>query len=493
MSAYKALAMDFGASSGRGIIGTFDGDKLTLSEVHRFANNSVELAGRLTWDAPALYMEILNALSKCASLGGVSSIGIDTWGVDYGYIDKNGHLLSNPVHYRDSRCDNIQREVFSIVPWEELYGVTGIQNLQFNTIYQLYCDVTRDPHIVTAADKMLFMPDLFFYFLTGSIGCEYTIASTGAILDAKTRTIARDILHKLGIKDTLFTPITEPGADAVPLKDKVAAAVGLSGVRAIRCASHDTASAVLSVPAKDKNFAYISSGTWSLLGTELTSPLISDASRNAGFTNEGGAGGTIRFLKNIAGLWLEQESRRQWEREGKKYSYDELSELAMASKPLKFIIDPDDARFTAPGDMPKRIAEFCRETGQGTPETPGEIVRCIFDSLALRYRYTLTEVKSLTGQDFPHIHIVGGGVREEPLSRLAADATGTPVVAGPVEATATGNIAVQLIAAGELKDIAEAREVISRSFETKIYEPDKSTSGAWDDAYARFLDIIKRR
>jgi len=489
MSNRKMLAVDLGASSGRGIIGAYDGKKIVLNEIHRFPNDPVHAAGGFWWDTLRLLHEIKTAVLNASHDGGVETIGIDTWGVDYGYIDKNGCLLSNPYHYRDSRTDNIPAEVFKTVPWEELYGVTGIQSMNFNTVYQLAADLRDRPWIPENADKLLFTPDLLGYFLTGEKRTEYTIASTGAVLDAKTRDFAYSLLRKLGIRDSLFCPITEPGSELGVLLPGVREETG-SGAKVINIASHDTASAVLSVPAEGEDFLYISSGTWSLMGIESKVPVISDASRAYGFTNEGGAFGTYRILKNIMGLWLEQESRRQWKREGITVTFDELSEMALNSKPMQSIINPDDEMFSPAGDMPGRIREYCRRTGQHIPGNMGEIVRCIFESLALRYRWTAEKLEELTGRKYPVINIVGGGTKEEMLSQFAADASGRTVCAGPVEATALGNIAMQLIAAGELKDITEARQVIRSSFELKTYQPNSASKAVWDEGYARFKALI---
>lgn len=493
MKNYNVLAMDFGASSGRGIVGGFDGEKISLTELHRFENRPAMLAGRYTWDFPSLYSEILASLGKASQNGGVSSLGIDTWGVDYGYIDKNGHLLANPAHYRDLRTQDVREELFSRLPWEELYGITGIQDLSFNTVYQLYADVTKDPHIVASADKMLFMPDLFNYFLTGELATEYTIASTGAILDAEKREISRTILERIGIPESMFTPVKQPSTYLGKLLPEVKDASGSTDLDVINVASHDTASAVIAVPAEGDDFVYISSGTWSLLGTEMRSPVITSESRKYGFTNEGGADGTVRVLKNIAGLWLSQESRRQWMREGVKYSFDELASMANSAEPRKFLINPDDELFTPAGNMPRRIADYCEKTGQGRPETPGQIIRCIFDSLALRYRWGILKINEIRGTKAGSINIVGGGTKEKDLCRLAADACGIPVYAGPTEATALGNISSQLIASGQLAGVSEARAAIRASFPLTEYLPDTSERDAWDEAYGRFLSLVETK
>ena len=491
MAKLKMLAIDLGASSGRGIVGTFDGKKLALEENHRFPNEPVTVAGTFTWDMLRIYHEIKNSIRKCALSEDkdIKSIGIDTWGVDYGLIDKNGKLMANPVHYRDTRTEGIIDYANTIVPNDELYKVTGIQFMNFNTVFQLLASLKENPMYVQNADKLLFTPDLLNYFLTGEMRTEYTIASTGAVLDAAKRDFAYDLLAKYGIPSNIFAPLVQPGTKVGKLLPQVLEEVGDINADVVSVAAHDTASAVVSVPADGDDFVFISSGTWSLMGTEVKNPIITEASRKYDFTNEGGAEGTIRFLKNIMGLWLEQESKRQWEREGTKYTYDELSNMAMASKPLQSIINPDDALFSGPGNLPKRIADYCRTTGQHVPENPGEIVRCIFDSLALRYRWTVEKMDEMKGKRTPFINIVGGGTKEAPLCQLAADACGRPVYAGPVEATAIGNIAVQAIAAGEIKNVAEAREVVRSSFDIDHYEP-KGNADMWDDGYARFCKLI---
>ena len=335
---------------------------------------------------------------------------------------------------------------------------------------------------------MLFIPDLLNYFLTGVKATEYTIASTGQLLDAKKRDWAYDLIKKYGIPTNLLGNIVKPGTKLAPLSKAVIDEIGQTDATVINIAAHDTASAVVAVPAKSNDFVYISSGTWSLMGTEIPEPIINDGSAKYDFTNEGGYGNTIRFLKNIMGLWLEQESKRQWEREGEKTTYDELSNAAMASEPFKCFINPDDHSFMAPGNLPKRIAEFCEKTGQYVPQTKGEIIRCIFESLALKYRYTVEQIDELKGTKTPYINIVGGGTKEAPLCRFCASACGRPVYAGPVEATAIGNIAVQAITMGELKDINEARQVVANSFEVVKYEPENTAE--WDAAYERFLKLF---
>ncbi|MBO5257319.1 MAG: rhamnulokinase [Clostridia bacterium] len=491
MANKKMLAIDLGASSGRGIIGKFDGEKITLEEIHRFSNDPVMLPTGFYWDTLRILFEIKTAILNASHAGGVDTIGIDTWGVDYGYLDKNGALLSNPYNYRDVRTEGIQDYVFqNIAPLSEIYGVTGIQSLNLNSIYQIAADLRDHPWVVENAETMLFMPDLLGYMLTGEKKTEYTIASTGAILDAEKRDYALDLLAKFGLPEKLHCEIVQPGTELGALLPAIEEETGNTGAKVIKVASHDTARAVLAVPAEDEDFLYISSGTWSLMGIESKTPVINELSAKYNFTNEGGVFGTIRILKNIMGLWIEQESRRQWTREGTKYSFDELSEMALASKPFQCFIDPDDQLFATAGNMPRRIREYCEKTGQHVPETVGEIVRCIFESLALRYRWTAEKLEELTGRTYPVINIVGGGTKEEMLSQFTADASHRKVCAGPVEATALGNIAMQCIASGEIKDMWEARRIIRNSTDIKEYAPDMENAAAWDEAYARFLKII---
>ncbi len=490
MAELKMLAIDLGASSGRGIVGKFDGEKFSLEETHRFTNDPVNLNGGLYWDTLALFQNIKQAIRNCALSDNkdIKSISIDTWGVDFGFLSADGSLLENPYCYRDTRTTKgVMEEVFDIIPKKELYNITGTQFMNFNSIYQLYTFLKK-PYILDNAKNMLFIPDLLKYFLTGEKQTEYTIASTSQLLDAKKRDWSWDIINKLGLPAGMFGDIIAPGTKCGKLLPQIIEEVGNISADVVACASHDTASAVVAVPATKEDFIYISSGTWSLMGKELKEPETGDEAFKYDITNEGGAERTIRFLKNIMGLWIEQESRRQWAREGEKVSFDELSNMAMASKPLQSIINPSDLRFQSPGNMPKRIMEFCAETNQHVPENKGEIVRCIFDSLALCYRHTVEGMDAVTGKKTPFINIVGGGTKEVPLCKLTADACKRPVYTGPVEATALGNIAVQAIAQGEIKDVAQAREVIRNSFEISYFEP--HDADMWDEGYERFKKLI---
>ncbi len=488
MKKLNMLAIDLGASSGRGIVGGFDGDRLTLRENHRFSNDPVTVGKHFRWDILRILHEIKQSIRETKLSGDdIAGFGIDTWGVDYGLIDKHGEMLSNPFHYRDARTAGMPAQLADKLSVEELYGITGIQTIDFNTVYQLAADLRDNPEMVQRAARMLNIPDLLNYFLTGEMANEYTVASTGAILDAKTRKVATEIFRKLGLP-MLVGDVVEPGNCLGKLSRAVSDEVGGVNFNVYNIASHDTASAVLAVPATEEDFVYISSGTWSLMGTELTAPLVNADTLAWNFANEGGAMGTYRFLKNIMGLWTVQESRRQWKREGKEYSFADLQTLAEAEKPLVSFINPDAPDFVAPGDMPGRIAAYCARTGQHVPENVGQTVRVIMESLALRYRYVKEGIEALRGKPVKGIHIVGGGTKDTFLCQLAADACGIPVTAGPVEATAIGNLLMQYIAAGELKDLGEARQLVIRSFEPKIYLPcaDRAT---YDEAYARFCKV----
>ncbi len=492
MATKQFYAIDLGASSGRGIVGSFDGERLRLRENHRFPNEPVMVNGRFYWDILRILHEIKAGIRQTVLDGdAITSIGIDTWGVDYGLLDRNGRLMGNPVHYRDARNDGGAAAFARYMSPEQLFSITGIQSLDFNTVYQLAAELRDDPDRLHAADQLLFIPDLLGYFLTGKMATEYTIASTGALLDARRRDFSDEILAALGLPRSLFAPIAQPGTTLGRLTDEVLGEVGQTDATVIHVAAHDTASAVIAVPAKDEDFVYISSGTWSLLGAELPAPMINADSFAHNFTNEGGVAGTIRFLKNIMGLWLVQESRRQWKREGKDYSFADLSTAAQAAPPLRALINPDDRRFSPPGNMPRRIADYCRETAQPVPETVGEIVRTILESLALCYRATIDKITAMRGKAPTALNIVGGGTQDKLLCQLAADACGIPVYAGPVEATAIGNIAMQAMAAGEIGSLAEARAVVAASFPLDVYAPDASTKAAWDEAYARYLALVE--
>jgi rhamnulokinase len=485
------LAFDLGAESGRAVIGRFDGQRLTLEEVHRFPNGLVRLLDSLHWDVLRLFTEIKNGLAKSVHQPGSepASLGLDTWGVDFALLDERGVLAGNPYHYRDRRTDGMLEEAFRRVPREEIFAQTGIQFMQLNTLYQLLAMVVQKSPLLSIADTLLMMPDLFNYWLTGQKVSERTIASTSQCLDPNTGDWARSLVEKLGIPSRIFPAIVEPGTVLGKLLPAIADETGAAGVSVVAPGCHDTASAVAAVPAESTNYAYLSSGTWSLMGAEISTPIINATSRDYNFTNEGGVCDTIRLLKNITGLWLIQECRRTWAGEGEPLSYDEITRLAEAAPPFVAMIDPDAGDFLAPGNMPARIREYCARTGQAVPESKGAIARTALESLALKYRWTLEKLEETLGHRVETLHIVGGGSQNRLLNQFTADAIGRPVVTGPVEATAAGNVLMQMLALGHIGSLEEGRELIRRSFETATYLPREMN--AWDEAYARFLNLVE--
>ncbi len=485
----RVLAFDFGASSGRAIIGCFDGKKITLEEVHRFSNDPVSVGGTVYWDVLRLFHEIKQGIIKARMAGGFDSIGIDTWGVDFGLIDSEGKLMENPIHYRDTRTAGLVEESFKTLPREKIYGITGIQFMELNTLFQLISLKKYRPWMLERADKMLFMPDLFAYMLTGKMCAEYSIASTSQIIDLQTGSWSKELLDAFGIKEDIFAPLVKPGTVLGTLTPEVCEECGVDPVPVISVCGHDTQSAITSVPCEDGNFAFLSSGTWSLFGTELDKPIVNETSLNINITNEGGFDDTVGFLKNIIGLWLIQESRRQWQRQGEDYSYADLEKLALAAEPFRCFIDPDAPEFVPHGNIPKRVQEFCEKTGQYVPQTVGEIMRCIYESLAMKYKLTFEKLCECTERDYPVIHVIGGGTKDTLLCQLTANSCNRTVKAGPIEATVMGNVAVQLMSADAVADIREARKIVADSSELKTYIP--AEVAKWEEAYADFLKIVK--
>ena len=489
MSTQKILALDLGAESGRGLIGSFDGERLGLEVVHRFPNGGVATLDTLHWDVLGLWREMLTTLRKAeAEHGPLASVGVDTWGVDFALLGKDGTLLGNPRHYRDPHTDNIMDAAFARVPRSEIYRQTGIQFMRFNTLFQILALMRDRAPLLDIAETMLFIPDLFHYWMTGIKVNEYTDASTSQLIHPGTRTWARDLVRAFGIPEKILGTLVQPGTVLGPLRHSVASQAGCSSIPVIAPATHDTAAAVAAVPATGDSWAYISSGTWSLMGVETKTPKTDENTLRVNFTNEGGVGGTIRLLKNIMGLWLVQECRRAWERGGVTYDYAALMKMAEAAKPFASIVNPDDSSFILPASMPIAIADFCKKTGQPVPEEPGDVVRCALESLALRYRWVLERLEELVGKKLETIHIVGGGCQNTLLCQLAADACDRPVVAGPVEATALGNVLVQAIGLGLLDSLAAGRAVVRRSFEVRTYEPQHHER--WEGPYRRFLGMI---
>lgn len=458
------LAFDFGASSGRAMLGIRTENGITLKEIHRFSNDPVCLNDVLYWDFLRLFHEIKQGIIKAKEYG-FDSIGIDTWGVDFGLIDKHGDLLGNPVHYRDSRTEGMQQTVFQKISKDEIYQITGNQFMDFNTIYQLLAVKEKDPEVLKSARGFLLMPDLINYFLTGERCAEYTIASTTQLLDASKRKWSERLIKEIGMKECInvndfFPRIIMPGDLVGTLRPELAEELGVPQVPVIAVAEHDTQSAMIAVPSDTEDFVFISCGTWSLMGTELKEPLMNEKSSMFDMTNEGGYEGRISFLKNIAGLWLIQECRRQWMREGQEYSYSELEELARKEDSVCFI-NPDAAEFVQPGNMPERIREYCRKKNDRIPENVGQIVRCIYMSLAKRYQEVLQEICICTEKKYSSIHIIGGGCQSKLLCEMTEQFCNCKVIAGPVEATVLGNVMVQMIASGTVQDLKEGRSLIT--------------------------------
>jgi rhamnulokinase len=488
------LAFDLGASGGRAIIGRFDGDRLALEEVHRFANGPVHIpsahADSLHWDTLRLFVEIQEGLKKTVACCGseLISLGIDTWGVDYGLLDRNDRLVGLPYHYRDSRNDTMMAEAFRRVPREEIFAATGIQFMQLNTLFQLLAQQIEDPEVLARTRTLLMMPDLLNFWLTGQKVGERTIASTSQALDPYRPAWATGLLGRLGIPTHYLPPIVEAGTVLGGLLPAVLDETGAKGVQVIAPGSHDTASAIAAVPAESGDYAYLSSGTWSLIGVEIPKPIINETALNFNVTNEGGVCDTIRLLKNIAGLWIIQECRRTWAAEGQSLSWDDIVRHATAAQPFVAQIDVDAHDFLAPGDMPARIREYCRRTGQTVPAGVGPIARVVYESLALKYRRVLEMMETLVGHRIGVVHIVGGGAQNRLLNQLTANAIGRSVVAGPFEATAVGNLLIQLLATGAVGSLAEGRALVRRSFDTETYSPEDTA--AWDETYGRFRRLI---
>ncbi len=499
MAAHNFLAFDLGAESGRAVLGTLGDGRLELEERHRFPNPTGRMNGHLYWNLLAQWEELKTGLRKSAEAHGggstrasLSGIGVDTWGVDFGLVGADGDVLGNPYHYRDSRTEGVMERTFGRVSREEIFEHTGVQFMPINSLYQLIAMRDTKPGALDAAQTLLFVPDLFNYLFTGQRKSEFSIATTSQMYDPRKGDWAKEMLEKLGLPTRIFPEIIPSGTVIGPLRRDVAEECNVGRVPVIAPACHDTASAVAAVPAEGDagDWCYISSGTWSLMGVEIDKPIINAKSLAYNYTNEGGVGGTIRFLKNIMGLWLVQECRRQWVRENHDHSYAELTQMAARAKPFSVVIDPDYKPFLSPGEMPAKIERFCRDTKQRCPTTRGEFVRTCLEGLALTYRKTLEGLEDVLGRRIARIHVVGGGSQNELLNQMTADACEREVVAGPVEATAAGNVLVQAMATSDVKSLADARAVVRASFDVKRYEPQQPKQ--WAEAYTRYREVLGR-
>jgi rhamnulokinase len=498
MATSNYLALDLGAESGRGLLGSFDGERLRLEEVHRFANGPVRMADTLYWDLPRLFEEVKTALGKGTMDGAVlDGVGLDTWGVDFGLIGRGDTLLGNPVHYRDARTNGMIEKAFQRVPRERIYEITGLQFLPFNTVYQLLALAEARSPLLDIAETLLMMPDLFGWLLTGRRTSERTDASTTQLLDPRSGTWSLELCRELGLPSSILPELIEPGSVLGTLRPSLVGELGLNhSVTVIAPATHDTASAVAAVPVaasrspagSPPDWCYLSSGTWSLLGVEVPRPVINAETMRFNFTNEGGVAGTTRLLKNIMGLWLVQECRRTWARAGRQWSYEELTARAQAAPPFAALVDPDDVSFLAHGDMPARLSTFCTRTGQVPPRDEGAMIRCCLESLALKYRWVVDRLERILDTKIKTIHIVGGGTKNTLLCQFTADACGRPVHAGPVEATAIGNILMQALGHGRLGSVADLRAVVNCSFPVTVYEP--RDTAAWTEAIGHFAAIL---
>ncbi|MDR0349149.1 MAG: rhamnulokinase [Tannerella sp.] len=472
MSKYHFLAFDLGATSGRSVLGTFDGVNFEMKELTRFPNAMTELHGKYYWNIFNLYHSLKEGLHACAKQGiRLTSIGIDTWGVDFGYIGKDGSILGLPRAYRDPYTEGAPEDYFKLVPRKEVYRLTGIQVLNFNSLYQLFRAGQTRFAPLSEADKILFMPDLLSYMLTGKQVCEYTEASTSQLLNPVTRRFETSLLKAAGLPESLLHPLVDPGTVVGTVTDALAKETGVGKVPVVTVAGHDTASAILAVPAENKNFAYLSSGTWSLMGIETEAPVITPESFEKNFTNEGGVEGTTCFLKNITGMWLLEQCRKEWEKAGRSYTYPEIVRMAREAE-SHATVNPDDPRLANPASMCKSIADICKESGQEIPVSDAAYIRCIFDSLAIRYKHILDQLSEMAPFPTEKLHIIGGGSQNALLNQYTANAIGLPVVAGPSEATATGNCMMQAKAAGLVADRWEIRKIVAKSFRTQTFLPE---------------------
>ena len=489
------LAIDLGAESGRVMAGIFDGQYLRLEELHRFSNGPVNVADTMRWDLLRLWSQIQVGLQKAAARFGqnIVSVGVDTWGVDFVLLSKTGEMLGQPYHYRDARTRGVMDHTFQRVPRAEVFANTGLQFMEINSLYQLLAMNQSNPALVELADKFLMIPDFFHWLLSGSRVVEFTNATTSQMYHPTNRNWSIDMLRKLGLPTQMFPEVVGPGTKLGRLREDVARRAGLPRLEVVAPATHDTGAAIAAVPTErtgSANWAYISSGTWSLMGLELPHAVLTQRALELNVTNEGGIDGTYRLLKNIMGLWLVQECRKSFERNGSAYDYGLLAQVARDARPFRAFVDPDSPAFLAPHDMPEAIRDWCRETNQEIPDTDGGLIRCALESLALKYRMVLGWLEELSGEKTDVIHIVGGGTQNELLNQFTANATGRPVITGPIEATALGNVLVQARTSGSVGSLSQIRDIVRASSTMQRYEPQNSSQ--WNDAYGRFVELTKR-
>lgn len=493
MKTFHFFALDLGATSGRSIHAVLENGKLSLEELTRFPNKLIRIDNKYYWDIYYLYDALIDGLRAASSQNiRFDAIGIDTWGVDYVYLGKDGSFLNLPRSYRDPHTLGVVDEYFTHIPKKEVYELTGIQIMNFNSIFQLYADRKENSVALENAEKILFIPDALAYLLTGNKTCEYTIASTSQLLNPRTKQFENKLFEPIKLSSSLMEPITMPGEVTGYVCDSIMKECNINKVPVIAVAGHDTGSAIVSIPAENKNFAYISSGTWSLMGIEVEEPIITEESYQLNFTNEGGVDGTIRFLKNITGMWLLERCRKEWEiHEGIEYNYPEIVNLSNSVNGFKFLIDPDHPMFANPDNMGQAIVQYCIQTEQPTPKTHAEFIRCIFDSLALKYRLVLESLKKLSPHPIEKLHVIGGGSKNKLLNQFTANSTGIPVVAGPSEATAIGNVMMQAKGVGVVNSLDEMREIVRNSMELDVYYPQESEK--WNAAYEKFTEIISEK
>lgn len=489
MKTHHFFALDLGATSGRSILGTLNNGKLKLSEISRFPNKIIRIHGKYYWDIFALYEALKAGLSKVAKNTGIDAIGIDTWGVDFVYLGEDGRILGLPRSYRDPYTNGMPEAYFNLISREKVYQATGIQIMNFNSLFQLYAAKKEHSSVLNAAKSILFIPDALTYLLTGKKVCEYTIASTSQLLNPRTKDFEPALFEAMGMSPAIMQPLVMPGNVIGTTTSDIQKECGLKdSIPVIAVAGHDTASAVASVPAENNRFAYISSGTWSLMGIEVEEPIITEKSYNMNFTNEGGVDGTTRFLKNITGMWILEQCRKEWETEGQLFTYEEIVSMSDSAKPFRSFIDPDDASFANPESMTKAVAEFCEKTNQKIPESRAEYIRCIFESLALKYNYVLNCLQEMAPFVIEKLHVIGGGSQNKLLNQMTANSIRLPVIAGPSEATAIGNIMLQAKGIGAINTLQEIRTVIRNSFPTETYLPEDTA--LWENAYQQFKKII---